>query len=88
MSNQFFSIIGSNGVAVMSSLEKAEKMKKYIKNALIYELPNFESAESFALLKYAASIPSGRYCPSYLMLDRPLFAKNFRGNSWKKAKHV
>lgn len=71
----YYSIVGANGVAVMSTLEKAEKLKKYIKNATIHEFMEFENAEFGALSMFQRLSPVGSRL-TYLQLDHAIFNKD------------
>ena len=83
----FYAIVGSNGVAVMSTEERAEKLKKYIKNATVLEFSQFETAEFWALATFQQRSLLGKYL-TYLNLNRAIFNKDIlSGRTSRRKKH-
>ena len=84
----FYAIVGSNGVAVMSTEERAEKLKKYIKNATVLEFSQFETAEFWALATFQQRSRLGRQL-TYLNLNQAIFNRDIlTGRTSRRKKHV
>lgn len=83
----FYAIVGSNGVAVMSTLEKAEKLKKYIKDATVLEFSQFETAEFWALATFHQRSPVGNRL-TYLNPNQAIFNKDIlSGRTSRRKQH-
>lgn len=74
----FYSIAGQNGLAVASSWEKAQEMRKYIYKAEIKSFETFEDAENWAILEFSQRVPPEYQVVTYLKLDRAVFKKYLR----------
>ena len=84
----FYAIVGSNGVAVMSTEERAEKLKTYIKNATVLEFSQFETAEFWALATFQQCSPVGNRL-TYLNPDQAIFNSDIlSGRTSRRKKHV
>lgn len=74
---EFYAVVGYNGVAVMNSLKRALKLKKYICNADIKGFENFHEAEQWALDKFNDNIdPRCQFTMHYLKVNRAMFQKD------------
>lgn len=83
----FYAIVGSNGVAVMSTEERAEKLKKYIKNATVLEFSQFETAEFWALATFQQRSPVGNRL-TYLNPNQAIFNNDIlSGRTSRRKKH-
>lgn len=71
----YYAVAGLNGVAVMSTYERASKLKKYIYGVEICGCQDFDQAELWALTRFRQFSPYGHYL-NYLDLDHAIFNKN------------
>ena len=74
--NSYYAVVGSNGLAVMSSREKALAIMEYIKENRIKAFANFDDAQYWAIFQFSPYVPFGYYIPTPLTLNRAIFRKN------------
>ena len=71
----FYAVAGLNGVAVVDTYERANKLKKYIYGIEIRACQDFDLAEHWALSRFRQLSPYG-HCLTYLDLNHAIFNKN------------
>ena len=75
---KFYAVAGQNGLAVASSWEKAQEMRKYIYKAEITSFETFEQAENWAIIGFSQRVPPEYQIVTELKLDRAVFKKYLR----------
>ena len=75
---KYYAVAGWNGVAVMSSWEGAQKIQKYIKNAVVMSFEEFDEAENWAIIEFSQRVPPEYQIVTELKLDRAVFKKHLR----------
>lgn len=75
----YYAVLGRNGVAVTDSWASACAMRKYLRNTSATGFDDFHDAEDFALEAFADRFPNSSNATLSLSVNRPLFAKRYRG---------
>lgn len=83
----FYAVVGTNGVAVMDSPERAERLTKYIKAPHIQVFSQFELAEFWALAAFRQRSIYGDAL-YYLHLNHAIFDKDIAsGKIYRRRRH-
>ena len=73
---RYYAVVGSNGLAVMSTWEKAVSITMYMQKERIKAFTNFEDAQAWAVFEFAPQVPFGYYIPTPLKLNQAVFRKD------------
>lgn len=74
----FYSVIGSNGVAVADCWRQVIRMKKYLHRVSVKGFDSFEEAESWSLMCLEDRIPFGYIPPLFLKVNDISFISHMR----------
>ena len=75
----YYAVLGRNGVAVTNSWASACAMRKYLRHTSATGFDDFHDAEDYALQAFADRFPNSSNAALSLSVNRPLFAKRYRG---------
>lgn len=75
---EYYSVTGSNGLAVMDSYPGAMRIQKYIKRANLKGFDDFHDAEDWAIYRFEDCCPRKAGMILSVEVNQPIFFKNLQ----------